>query len=166
MSETISVKERIERQLVAELEKMDDVGLVQRWSALGVLDNQYSVVLYPFSENGEEGSAGVNGHTAITAQYVVSVLVAQANEDSAEASAIEWNRWLARVIKVLMANPFLIEDATGEQLAHDTRYIGADIPDVDDDQPGTFELRVLIEVQYDIQRNDPYVARGVTERTV
>lgn len=166
MSEKLSVRERIERQLEVLLLTVEGVSEVELWSALGNTSADKSIVLYQGNETSRQGGEGDGGFITITARYVASVMIRQEVKDNTEPSSRVVNRWLARVQETLLADQYLIEDATNEPLINDIRYAGSDLPSPEDHEQGSFEIGVGFDIEFDVSRINPYIGPSLTERTV
>ena len=164
MAEKITVRERIERRLVAVLEGVSGIGTVERWQMHGQSGADLSAVLWIDDESAEEGGTGSTPVTDAHVTVWVGLLVAQVKGDE-ESSAQVYSRWLGKIKEAVLADPSLVEPGTSEPLAVDVRWTAALAPPVVEDQPQFF-LIVGFEVTYQEYRDNPYAGPGVTEQEV
>lgn len=165
MAEKLSIKERIERELVRSLQTIDDI-TVSRWDARTADGNNLSCVLIAEDEEVPGGTLGLGEQSSTTEKTMIltaQLLVAQAPKrlDSASSSQVH-NRWLARLEAAIMGNSQVTETGTGVNLAIDTQVVGTSNPPTEDDQPEFFTI-LAFEVNYEHYRNDPYSGPGIPE---
>jgi hypothetical protein len=180
MAQAVSIRERIERRIRDIVAAIDGVGTAYRWDARGLVHPDTDKLVDENSErltmhNGDamviaddegasEGGEGNIGWTEKVLPIEVYVTVRQ-DEDDEETSATLHNRWIYKLEKALMTDPYIHEvDGGGEQtvrLAIDSRVTDASSPPVVDEQR-EFSAVIRIEVTYQHNRNDPAVGPGVT----
>lgn len=166
MPEAISIKERVERRIAEVVGAVSGVASVERWQASGNTRDAFSALIIAEDESCDEGGSGgdTDGLTTTTLLVRVELLVAQRHDETDSSSHIH-NRWLARIEQAVMADPSLVEPATGEALAIDVRKAGSSNPPVEDDQTEFFTI-IDFEVIYDTYRSNPYEGPGITERQI
>lgn len=193
-AETLSIKERIERLLVAMVARvvlshnLQAIGRVYRWDARGVRDPQTGLAVdgsgqrlnmadgdaavIALDEEIAEGAQGSMGLTIKTAKIQIQIKIAKDEDDPVTTS--QWhNRWLLAVETALMANRGLREDQSGspagtqdgEQLAVDMRTSGTFRSEREPGQPETISA-LEVEIKYQHLRNDPASAPGITHKEV
>lgn len=166
MAESLSIRERIERVLVARITAITGIGTVERWSPAGNAGGHLSAVIYLDEESAEEGSTQT---THCTLPVRVELLIALARADAGDAMKVH-NRWLGKIKAALLADRNLVESVTvglvttNTPLAVDVRYTGADEPHTGKGQPELFVV-ASFEVVYDEKTTDPYTAPGIALRT-
>jgi hypothetical protein len=153
----ISVRERIERQLLATVAAVDGVDVASRFDMRGNRNPPATdgtptvyVLILPEDESATDGPSGFSTRTlAVTVETLIVIAV-----DEAMPTPAVVNRILAKLDAGLMASPHIPETATGYGLAVDSKITGAADYDIQDGQP---ELTVSIdlEIQFRHLRDDP-----------
>jgi hypothetical protein len=185
MPEYLSIRERIERQLVLVLQAAPGVNRVFRWDGRGLRDPETGLatdasggrlsmqvgdcMLIPLDERAEEGGEGNVGYTLKTLPVDVQMKVAAADDD-AEAEATMINRCLLNLETALMVDPGVTErhnSASGGDiiLAIDMRTTGNYQAPREVGQRETI-VALALEVTYQHQRNNPAAGPGITARAV
>lgn len=164
MAENLSVKERIERQVLANVGGISGIGTVERWSALGDQTRaDLSAVIYAEDESSDD--AGQGGDSAVTQNaMLLAVEICHAADADDDNSSLVHNRWLAKLEQKLMADPGLVETGTSEQLALDVRKTGSSAPPGMDNAPEFYTV-LIVEIIYLSYRDDPYQGPGITTQT-
>lgn len=168
--EALSVKERIERELVATLvrELEVDARHVQRWDQSGndvVPNNDGSLpeawlLITPADEDVAEGGgdeAAIGTSESILPITIDCHLLKPA--EAAETTSEYGNRWLARLRAAVKSNPHLFEGGPppdGEQyLAIDTQIVGTFGPASGDGARDVL-VGLELEIHYRTPEADPY----------
>ncbi len=145
--ERLTLRERIERNVLATLAAITGIGTVERWDARSNTRSALSVVIRADDETAvrdEQPYGTIMKYLPLD----VAITLAQDEDGSANTSAII-NRWLGNLEAALIADP-----RRGE-LAHDTDVVGTVSPDSSDDQPECVAT-LQIEIQYRHPKTDPY----------
>lgn len=161
MPEDISIAERIERQVALTAAGIVGIGSVYRWDARGI--TQYAsgdCVVTWTGDNASEDAQGSTGYSMFTMGLNVSVVV-HPQESGSLATGSEVRRWVGRIHKTLMANPFQLEGTSTTELALDTRIIASGPMTFDD---GRVQAAVQLEIDYRTNRDDPAIAPGITAK--
>lgn len=164
MPESISIRERICRQVRTNVAAISGIGDVVRWDARGkyragstwveTLDHLDAMVFASDDEGIAEGSEGSIGTVIKTLPVFVFVVIRQDEDDTTSTDALV-NKWLAALEYKLTADPFVIETATSVRLASDsevTRLYSA--PREEGEREAI--AGVMFEVEYTHDRNSPY----------
>lgn len=165
MAENITIKERIERQIVSQIEAVTGIGDVERWEALG--NKRDSLTCYVIGLDEQPTDDGVGGDSDIVSvdfDVRIALLVAMKDSDTDSASLIH-NRWLGKLEAAIGTNDTFTESDTSEVLANWVMKAGTSNPPVDDGQPEFYVILDLI-VTYDHYRLNPYAGPGVTVKSV
>lgn len=162
MAEKLSIEERIERQLVANVAEIDGVARVERWDERGNSGETWTAQVLMDTAQGAEGGDGPS-ITTVRQEVAVGVLVARGESDSDEGALVR-TRWVARLKEKILADPDLVEDGTGERLCNDIRWVRSPRP-ITTQRQAEFWAIAVFELEYDEDRADPYAGPGVTERT-
>lgn len=161
--ESLSIRERILRQLQADLGTIAGIGTIHRWDTRGVNAlAPMDVVLIPEQETLDEESDGNPGVHRKVLPVVVAMMFTH-DERSAVNTDHFANRWRARVWDKIMDNPTIVETA-GPRLAVDS--VVENIPPVDfEDGANNAALRLTVTYEHD--GNSPYVlGTAITLREV
>ena len=159
MSESVAIRERIEREVKATLEGMTGVGTVYRWTGRANINLQHlDAVVIPEEDAIEDGAQGDTGwlHKALSLMVAV---VLMPDEEATENHCALRNRWQARLEQAIANNYEMTETATSKRLAVDTSFQSVDAPDIID---GALTVALRVIVHYEHPRNDPYTAPGVS----
>lgn len=164
MSEKLSIEERVERQLLANLADIEGVSDTYRWDERqGNPSSGGDAMLVTDSTTASPDADSPNTNL-VTQRFRVGVMIAR-NRNVPDKGAEAKNRMVARVKEKLLADTELIEDGTSERLALDIRYVGSPPPIVVAGKP-RFWAVAQFEVTYTEDYSDPYNGPGLTERTV
>jgi len=159
VSESVSIRERVLRQLAANLEAVTDVGEVRRWDARAADTPAHGdIVLVAQDETAEPGAQGPTGSTikTLTVAIVVRLFAETASETTTDSDV---NKWLRRIEDAALHDPLLVETTSGQRLANDmaaTKLIG---PAFDE---GIVACALVCTIQYEHDRDDPTVGPGIT----
>ena len=178
-TETISVRERIQRVFLGLVAGVAGIGTVYRWDMRGLRDPQTGLgvdatgarlalkdldaVVMAGDETAEDGGEGDIGYTVNTLPMQVHLKLAQSDNDPLGTERMV-NRWLYLLEKAVMANRRMIEPAgagNAETLAVDTHVTARGMGDT---VPGQRELLVGIafETSYETSSADPATGPGIT----
>lgn len=165
MSDTVSIRERICREIAAILTASGIfTGTVRRWDSRGLANiAPGDCIVSDGEEKAENASLGNPGTTLKTMAVDIVSLVAIDDATSGNTSALV-NRHLALMEKYMLADATLVETTTNVRLAVDTRCTGSAAIPIEEGQPGVVAV-LNIEVQYEHERNNPSVGPGITEVT-
>lgn len=164
MPVTVSIRERICREVAAIMTASGLFGTVRRWDTRGLSGlARGDCIISDGEEKADDASIGNPGTTLKTMSLDVCASVAIDESTAEKASAIV-NRTLALIEKALMADPTLVETTTAVRLAVDTRCTGSGAVPVEEGQPEVYAI-VGFEIQYEHDRNNPSVGPGITEVT-
>ncbi len=163
MPEAIPIKERILRQLRANVATITGIGTVRRWDTRAKFTPIHlDAIVAVVSESGEEGPQGTIGYTDKTMSAVVAVILFQSEASDDDSDWLR-NRWQARLEEKLMADPAIVEAVTLERLAIDTKDPTHIEPDYAE---GSISAAVQVDVTYRHDRNSPYkYGTLITEQT-
>lgn len=155
----VPIKERIVRQVLAEVNAITDLATARRWDARGVDDDDHLDARVIENEESVDNDAEGNiGWTHKTLNLEVCVkLIPDESVSTATASLV--NRWQAEVEKAVMADPY--HTASSVRLAQDTKVTGVAQAILDE---GIVQATVRFAIQYAHDRNDPFVLTGVITR--
>lgn len=159
MPEYLPIRERIMRQIVLLVEAIDGVGTVRRWDARGD-SNPASLDVYVVSEDeaAAEGAQGSVGVTTKLLPVLVCCVLLQAEDDSDGTDYLR-NKWAAKLEAAILADPKITEAVSAVPLAVDCRTTMVDAPEL---AAGLVNASVRIIVEYDHNRDSPYVGPGIT----
>lgn len=177
MPNNLSIRERIERRIIAIVQAISGIGTVYRWdgrslrdpsSGLGVNSSGEKIMLghldavvFSDDESAAPGGLGNGGFTDKTLELSVQVNV-QLAEDDTDSDAACVNRWALFLETALTADPRIT--ASGVRLATDSRITRIENPPVTETQPETMVI-VRMEANYTHYRNDPSTGPGITAVT-
>ncbi len=184
MAETISIKERIERQTLLVVSQIEGIGRVFRWDGRGLRDPETGLdtdadgqrisaqnldaVVIAEDESADEGGTGGEGYTQKILPLEVQLKLAQDEEDELPQAALI-NRWLYNLEKALMLDPLITEIYAGHggpggadqvRLAIDSRVTGTVQSPREEGQRETI-VGIRIEVTYQHNRGDPAIGPGI-----
>ena len=162
MAEKLPVAERVERQLLANLASITGVNATYRWDEHGNKSGSGDGMIVMDNATVEEDGDGPST-TLVRQQFQAGVMVSRDKDDS-DVGAFVKNRFIARIKEKILADTELTEDATGERLALDIRFMGTPPPLKVAGKPRFWAIAAF-EVAYIEDRSDPYTGPGVTERT-
>ncbi len=181
MPEKLTIKRRIELQLIAIVGAalpgwMDEEITAGRASAedktradatefdlLGTDDSRFSMYLDGGEEEIEEGSQGTGGTVGRTMQVLLATRAPSVSAGDEPANAAH-GRWLGRMEQAVMADPYLIEDGTGEPLSTEVLVTDTLRGPLAEEMPEQSSM-IVIEVTYETLRGNPYQGPANTERT-
>tara|TARA_Y100000310_G_scaffold196868_1_gene196946 strand:- start:712 stop:1209 length:498 start_codon:yes stop_codon:yes gene_type:complete len=164
MAETLSVRERIERRVLALVGAISGVGTVSRFSEFGNPTGHLDVVLIADDEDAQPGGHGPTDITTIQMTLVAELFIAQPQNGTEETTAFVISRWVRNIKAAILADPTLIEVATSEPLANWLRYVGLDRLSLTEHQ-SEIVVPIVFEIEYDEYTQNPDAAPGVTEQT-
>uniref|UniRef100_A0A6M3IKK7 Tail protein n=1 Tax=viral metagenome TaxID=1070528 RepID=A0A6M3IKK7_9ZZZZ len=156
----LSIRERIEAQLLITVAAISGIGTARRWDMRG-LTNQgpLDVFIVLGDDEVDEGAEGSIGVTIKRAELYVGVAIQQSEDDTSEVTSVLRNRWIGRVQAAVMADTYVIETGTSAKLAVDIRETGTGFADYMD---GTADAIAAFEVEYQHYSNDPCTGPGIT----
>ena len=165
MPDPVSIRERIERVIVARAALIAGISEAERWDALGNTSEHESVVIASGDEAVEPGGQG--SKSLVTCRLPVELLFLNAaTPGGGNASAVH-TQWLAKLEAGVLLDGSLdgllmVEPGTGARLAVDTRITGRLAPPINagSDQPDVYSILAL-EIEYRHFAGDPYAAPGV-----
>lgn len=160
---SISIKERIERELLVRAATVDGVGAVNRWDSRKRDQTNYNITVVTGEEDAAEGSiGGDNGETTKrTLHCAALVLVAQSEADALSSAAVH-NTWLARLQDIFLNDSTLLETPTPNQnLTINISEVRTSNPPAVDD-PGEFFAALEFDVLYETMKANPYIGPGIT----
>ncbi|MCK4340288.1 MAG: hypothetical protein KAY37_01020 [Phycisphaerae bacterium] len=160
MAETISIRERIIRQIVREAEELHNTYItplgaiaVYRWDARGKTDyGNLDIVVAPGDEAVEPGSQG-NGGTTVKRLPVAVALLLIPDEGADDDTLTFLQRWQPRLEKQYLSNDTLVECDTDVRLAV---LVGISTIDGPDYAEGSVSAAVRLEVEYEHDYGNPY----------
>ncbi len=188
MPEKISIKERIERQLLLQLLEIDDgvpdraVKSAHRTDLRGKRTDQedfgradlkpdesddlghldaFLVVLDEVTQTEPNGNIG---YTEKRMPCIVGVMLKVAENDG-ENTAFVHNRWLRLIENTIGANRQILEAETDVRLAIDTRVTATSQPPTVAGQPD-FAAMVQFDVTYQHNADDTCVGPGITAKEI
>lgn len=157
----ISVRERLERQLVLNVEGVTGEAQVATPDGRGNMNANASVVAGLGGERASDDGVGSGGNVQqMTVDFVVEVTIAL-SDSSSTTTAEEINRWLADVREAVMTDRDVVETASGEALALDVRYMRMIDWERVDNQAEVVMVAVF-EVDYRTYDQDPYTGPGIS----
>lgn len=151
MSETLSVRERIERVLANKVAAITGILKVHRFEGEPINPVPFEAVVEVESDSAEEGPKSNVGTTQKAMSVNVHVALNKP-ENANETSATVANRWAAKVEQAVLTDPELKDD-DDVRLAFDTRCTAQEMGPLD---AGMFAVSLVFEVQYRYPRNNPY----------
>lgn len=162
MPESIPIAERIERQVLANVAAIDGLHGAYRWDSRAA--DKYvnlDAIIAPDDETVITGAQGSIGVVIKTLPLIVLVKLV-IDESSTENPSWTRRRWQAKLEQALTADEHLTETGTSERLAVDMRITAISGPELTE---GLISAAVRLEIEYQHDRNDPYVGPGITEQT-
>lgn len=164
MSVTVSIRERICREIAAILTASSLFTTVRRWDTRGLSGlARGDCIVSDGEESAENGSLGSPGTTIKKMTVDLVALIALDETTSEKASSIV-NRTLALMEKHVLADATLVETTTAVRLAVDTRCTGSGAVPMEEGQPVVCAI-LNLEITYEHDRNNPSVGPGITEVT-
>ncbi len=151
--ESLSIKERIERQLKTNLATISGIGSVERWQANGQPHRQDLTCYVVPDDEIYEGGEQESGLYVVRLPIEIALLQRQAKDDT-EDSGFKHNRWLKLLHQKVMADTNLTETTTNALLALDIQVTGTSNPISETGQPEFYTI-LEIEVTYEINRENP-----------
>lgn len=145
--ERLTLRERIERNIVATLAAISGIGTVERWDQRINTRAALSVVIRADDETAvrdEQAYGTIMKYLPID----VAITLVQ-DEDGTAITSQLINRWLGYLEAALVADP------QRTLLAHDTDVVGTAAPDPTTDQSECVAT-LQIEIQYRHPKTDPY----------
>lgn len=171
MPTTVSIKERIERQLLADFNASGHFATVERWDARGNARGHRALTIVTGDETSPQSDEEAYSITEKTLAMELQVQLAQGDPGHASADADDLkttsglhNELLYLMESVLMDNEFVVEAGTGVRLAIDTIVVGTSAPPIDEQQPEVYAI-LAAEITYQHLRNDPSAGPGITTVT-
>lgn len=164
MSVTVSIRERICREIAAILTASGLFTTVRRWDSRGLEAlARGDCIVCDGDDRAENASLGNPGTTIKTMAVDLVTLIAIDETTSSKASTLV-NLKLAQMEKAILADATLVETTTSVRLAVDTRCTGSQQVPVEGGQPDLVAV-LSLEVMYEHDRNNPSVGAGITEVT-
>ena len=163
MPTPVSIRERIERQLLENLKDTPGIGACSRWDARGI--GRYPHLggfILAGDDRVDEAAMGNNYDVTTKTLDVTAGVVLYHSESATIPTAQLANLWMALVEEKIMSDPQLIETSTGKRLAVDIRCVGTIAPDY---TQGRTAAGVRFEVMYDHYRDDPFAGPGLSKMT-
>jgi len=160
MPDYLSLRERIERAVLAIIDGITGIGTVERWSMLGQSGDNLSAVVYLDDTVASNAAQGSTATTTVTIPCRIELLLAHGRNESQPSSQIA-NAWEAKIKSAMLADTELTEADTGEQLAVDVTWTGTSAPIPIENQPQFFVV-VNFAIIADEYRSNPYTAPGIT----
>lgn len=150
----VSIRERILRQIVRDVEGIPGVGTVHRWRAEH--DSSYQqrdVIVAPQLEEIVDGAIGNPGTVICTLPVTVAVVLFPDASDTDSTDEIR-GRWQKLVYNALSANRTIVESASpNERLARDSLCAQAGEASLVD---GAVNAAVVLTVEYEHPSSNPY----------
>lgn len=175
MSETLTIRERIERRIAGLLHAVADVVTVHRalWTE-DTLEHRHAYVWamteQPAAESIGAEAQGNPPQVTVIAQVFVAVCIVISEDDRAagDTPATVHNRWVGRLVTAFMADPDLTDDdANTEPLSN--AGAGVRVTNVDEapevGEQGEIIVGITLSVPYQHAEDDPTIGAGITART-
>ncbi len=188
MSETrtLTIRDRIIRQIVVFCQSIEAVGTVNRWDSRGKQTHQESLHLADLSpedgdalEDGDmivyslddewasEGDQGSTGYTTKLLPVVVGMITRQAEDNGENSDAIHCHR-LGLIEAALMGTDAAqyVTEATGVRLARQSIRVSRTTQSPGETGSRAFISIVHFDVPYEHNRNSPYQGPGIEALTI
>jgi len=181
MAEKLTIKRRVELQLIAALGAllptwMDEEVAAGRATAddktragvkeldqRGNDDSLFSLYLDGQDEELDEGSQGDGGTMLRTFEMILATRAMSASTGDEPANAAH-DRWIGRLEEAVSADPYVVEAATSQPLAIDIVVTDTLRGPFTEDMPALASM-IVFEVHYETLRKNPYQGPANTERT-